>query len=127
MVVDDEVAALREVRAAWERTWVDELSLGALLKRLSDPILATAISPPPQPEDAGPVRIAVDLATKPRGLREPLLELQSLSFAATMIERAKADVVAECRSRGRSWAHIGDALGVARQTAWMKYAVEEDE
>jgi hypothetical protein len=43
----------------------------------------------------------------------------------SIVERAKADVVAECRRRGRSWADIGDALGVTRQSAWTKYGVDE--
>ncbi|MEA3054586.1 MAG: hypothetical protein QOD30_18 [Actinomycetota bacterium] len=125
-LVDDEVAATRTRRELWERTWDADLTLRKLLHRVEDPDFVSAIDRPTA-VDAAPVRINVDLPTRPSGLDEPLLELQAMDWAAQMIERVKADIVAECRRRGRSWAHIGEALGVARQSAWMKYAALEDD
>lgn len=121
MIDSDELTALRDLATAWSRTWRSNLALRHLLRRLEDPSLAAALVPQPE-TDAIPVRIAIDLPTKPTGLRNPLLELQQLDWAEQIIERTKHDVVAECRRRGRSWANIGEALGVSRQAAWMKYA-----
>jgi hypothetical protein len=48
-----------------------------------------------------------------------------MAARSQIIERVKVDVVAECRRRGRSWAQIGDALGVTRHSARMKYGADE--
>lgn len=126
VAIDDELDRVRDLRVTWDRTWQEHLPLRKLLHRLEDPDVAAALVPSPEP-DAVPVRVQVDLPTKPTGLRDPLLELQTIEWAAQMIDRAKADVVAECRRRGRSWANIGEALGVARQSAWMKYGPDEED
>ena len=122
--MDDELAIVLEKRAQWEKVWRPELKLRTLMHRLQDPDVADS-RPAPETE-AEPVRILVDVPTRPQKLRDPLIELQGLDTAAQMIERAKEDIVAECRRRGRSWANVGDALGVTRQSAWMKYAADAE-
>lgn len=41
------------------------------------------------------------------------------------VDRAVAHHVAALRSRGVSWARIGEALGMARQSAWERFSGEE--
>ena len=121
---DEELQRVRRHREAWTKAWDDSLSLAKLLHNLQDPEFVEALDAPPD-VDAAPVRVNVDIPSRPKKLANPLAELQGLDFMARIIERTKVEVVAECRRRGRSWAQIGDALGVARQSAWMKYGVDE--
>ena len=121
---DPELAQGRRHREAWRNAWDDSLSMAKLMHNLQDPDFVEALDAPPDTA-AQPVRVNLDLPTKAKNLSNPLAELQGLAFMAQMIERTKLDVVAECRRRGRSWAQIGDALGVSRQSAWMKYGADE--
>lgn len=121
---DTELAQVRAHRAAWSHAWDESLSLAKLMHNLQAPEFVEALDAP-RDDAAQPVRVNVDLPTKPGKLTNPLAELQGLHFMTQMIERVKVDVVAECRRRGRSWAQIGDALGVTRQSAWMKYGADE--
>jgi hypothetical protein len=41
------------------------------------------------------------------------------------VDRAVAERVAELRARGVSWARIGDALGMTRQSAWERFSGED--
>ena len=121
---DDELQKVRRHRDAWAKAWDDALSLPKLLHNLQDPEFVEALDAPPDGA-AQPVRVNVDIPTRPKKLTNPLAELQGLDFMARIVERTKVEVVAECRRRGRSWAQIGDALGVTRQSAWMKYGADE--
>ena len=123
-VDDEELQRVRRHRAAWSTAWDESLSLPKLLHNLQDPDFVDALDAPPDVA-AQPVRVNVDIPSRPKKLANPLAELQGLEFMAQIIERTKVDVVAECRRRGRSWAQIGEALGVARQSAWMKYGADE--
>ncbi|WP_344744255.1 hypothetical protein [Streptosporangium vulgare] len=47
---------------------------------------------------------------------------------AAHIEQAEADLrswVQELRRRGVTWARIGEALGITRQSAWERFSGEE--
>ena len=121
---DPELERVRRHRVAWAKAWNPDLALPKLMHNLQDPEFVEALAAPPDTA-ARPVRVNVDLPTKPEQLTNPLAELQGLDFLTQMVERAKTEIVAECRRRGRSWAQIGEALGVARQSAWMKYAAGE--
>lgn len=123
---DAELSMLRAHRMAWTKAWQPTLSLRRLMHNLQDPDFVAALDVP-RDERAEPVRVNLDLPTRPERLASPLSQLQGLEFMAEMIERTKIDLVGECRRRGWSWAHIGEALGVARQSAWMKYAVSEED
>jgi hypothetical protein len=123
---DEELSTVRAHASAWAKAWKPDLPLRKLMYNLQDPDFVAALDAP-RDEVAEPVRVNLDLPTRPDRLTSPLAQLQGLEFMAQMIERTKVDVVAECRQRGWSWGHIGEALGVARQSAWMKYAVAEDD
>ncbi len=122
--MDAELERVRTHKAAWSKAWDDSLSLPKLMHNLQAPEFVEALDAP-RDEAAQPVRVNLDLPAKPSNLANPLSELQGLHFMTQIIERVKVDVVVECRRRGRSWAQIGDALGVTRQSAWMKYGADE--
>ncbi|MGH9917926.1 MAG: hypothetical protein ACRD6W_03500 [Nitrososphaerales archaeon] len=53
--------------------------------------------------------------------RDPIERLRGLKSADEELGRWLVDAVAEARSKGCSWAEIGEALGVSRQAAWQLY------
>lgn len=55
---------------------------------------------------------------------DPLLPAYVLSNAIHSLEAQLAELVRLARREGHSWAKIGQAVGVARQTAWEKYSEE---
>ena len=119
--VDQELARIRELRSIWQRDWVDQerKPLSRLLKDLGK----SEIWQNPEAEsDFAKVSIEVQLPISTPDLHRPLQLLHSLTWSVDMIERAMTDLVRESRRRGRSWAEIGEALRVTRQSAWAKYA-----
>ncbi len=56
---------------------------------------------------------------------DPLLPAYVLANAIRSLEEQLAELVRLARREGHSWAKIGLAVGVARQTAWEKYSGEE--
>ncbi|MFC3994635.1 ClpX C4-type zinc finger protein [Nocardiopsis sediminis] len=54
--------------------------------------------------------------------------LHHIPRVAAVADQVEADLrawVAELRSRGVTWARIGGALGVSRQSAWERFSGEE--
>lgn len=51
--------------------------------------------------------------------------LPQIATVATQVEDALNDWVRRLRSRGVSWARIGTALGMARQSAWERFSNEQ--
>jgi len=56
---------------------------------------------------------------------ELLAEMVKAHAAHENVDRAVAHHVAELRARGVSWARIGEALGMTRQSAWERFSGEE--
>ena len=54
----------------------------------------------------------------------PIHALRECRRAATALEKAMSQTVAEARQVGHSWTEIGDALGVTKQTAWQRFSSE---
>ncbi|WP_152361313.1 ClpX C4-type zinc finger protein [Microlunatus speluncae] len=54
-----------------------------------------------------------------------LARLPLLAETADRVEDSLAGWVAEARRRGSSWARIGAAMGVTRQSAWTRFASTE--
>ena len=52
----------------------------------------------------------------------PIEALGECRRAATALEKAMNQTVDEAREAGRSWAEIGAALGVTKQTAWPRFS-----
>jgi hypothetical protein len=71
---------------------------------------ATDAEPPSLPEWAG---LSDD---------ELLQRIPSIAASAANIEAGLRDRVAELRDRGVSWARIGAALGMTRQSAWERFS-----
>lgn len=74
----------------------------------------------------GLMRMEVRLQSDVEAIARPVQMLFNLSMAIDALDQARRELVKECRVRGRSWADIGLALGVSRQTAWEKYSDPED-
>jgi hypothetical protein len=53
---------------------------------------------------------------------QPIEALRECRRAATALEKAMWQTVGEAREAGRSWAEIGKALGVTKQTAWQRFS-----
>ncbi len=56
---------------------------------------------------------------------ELLAEMVRAHAAHENVDRAVAHHIAALRARGVTWARIGDALGMARQSAWERFSGEE--
>ena len=54
-------------------------------------------------------------------LHTPLSQVRDLRLIATEVEANTRAAVQAARAKGASWAEVGDALGVARQSAWERY------
>jgi uncharacterized membrane protein len=52
---------------------------------------------------------------------DPIERLRALRVADQEVANWLSDAVGQARQAGRSWAEIGDALGVSRQAAWELY------
>jgi hypothetical protein len=52
---------------------------------------------------------------------DPALGLRAALALQRLAERVEASQVSAARARGWSWQQIGDALGVTRQSAHLKY------
>jgi hypothetical protein len=53
---------------------------------------------------------------------EPLEGLREACRVSTAIDKLTRESVARAREAGHSWAQIGEALGVTKQTAWERYS-----
>ena len=54
------------------------------------------------------------------------MALVSVTYIERQLDEQRRKLVEACRRQGRSWADIGDALGVTRQTAWERYSRDDD-
>ena len=71
---------------------------------------------------------SLSLPTDLSGLAEhvdPLLVLAVLMGSIGGIEDKIGDVVRFCRSEGRTWTQIGEALGMTKQAAWERFSGED--
>lgn len=58
-------------------------------------------------------------------LEDVLPNLAPVASAATQVEESLTAWVSKARSLGATWAQIGDALGITRQSAWERFSGEE--
>jgi hypothetical protein len=56
---------------------------------------------------------------------EMLERLPRMTRVADQVESSVRDWVHELRRRGTTWARIGQALGISRQSAWERFSGEE--
>lgn len=56
---------------------------------------------------------------------ELLADMARLDASRGQVEAAVQDRVQRLRSRSVTWARIGEALGISRQSAWERYSGEE--
>jgi hypothetical protein len=58
-------------------------------------------------------------------LDELLTLLRNVAAAGAQVEQNLAQWVRKARRRGATWARIGEALGMTRQSAWERFSGEE--
>lgn len=58
-------------------------------------------------------------------LESSLADLPRIAAADTQVEQTLVERVRKSRTRGATWARIGDALGMTRQSAWERFSCEE--
>jgi hypothetical protein len=68
------------------------------------------------------VRASTSERLGPSVLEDVLVDLSEMSETAVAIEEALADRVEVARTQGATWAQIGEALGVTRQSAWQRFS-----
>ena len=56
---------------------------------------------------------------------ELLSAMVRLDASRNQVERAVSEHVQKLRDRGVTWARIGTALGISRQSAWERFSGEE--
>lgn len=56
---------------------------------------------------------------------ELLADMARLDASRGQVEAAVQDRVRRLRARSVTWARIGEALGISRQSAWERYSGEE--
>jgi hypothetical protein len=56
----------------------------------------------------------------------PLLSLMDVTWLMDVLDEQRRTLVAQCRTQGRSWADIAQALGVTRASAWQRYSDPND-
>ena len=59
------------------------------------------------------------------GFVDPLVLLVTLAHGAAQVEDKVHELVAYCRSQGKTWTEIGRAFGVTKQAAWERFAGEK--
>ena len=58
-------------------------------------------------------------------LEVALANLPNVSRAQAQVEESLLGWVRRARALGATWAQVGDALGITRQSAWERFAPEE--
>jgi ClpX C4-type zinc finger len=82
-------------------------------------LCAQLVDGPPSP---APHLAAWDHAVS---VEEALANLPRIAAAGAQVERHLAGWVQRARALGATWARIGEALGVTRQSAWERFSGEE--
>ena len=59
------------------------------------------------------------------GAVDPLLLLVTLADGAAKVDDKIQELVAHCRSAGKTWTEIGRSLGMTKQSAWEKFSGED--
>jgi hypothetical protein len=71
-------------------------------------------------------KIKVGLDIKGAWLEQPLDFLRELTACTTtLVEALERQAVDAARAKGHTWEEIGEALGVSRQAAWGRFAIDE--
>lgn len=59
------------------------------------------------------------------GIVDPLVLLAVLADGAAKVDDKVDELVAHCRSTGKSWTEIGRSLGMTKQSAWERFSGED--
>jgi hypothetical protein len=56
---------------------------------------------------------------------DPLILLTGLAAAAQEVDNKLTELVRFCRTEGKTWTMIGEALGMSKQAAWERFSGED--
>ncbi|MBA2607601.1 MAG: hypothetical protein H0U92_01520 [Actinobacteria bacterium] len=56
---------------------------------------------------------------------DPLIVLAGLGGAAFEVEKKLVEIARFCKSEGKTWTQIGEALGMSKQAAWERFSGED--
>lgn len=56
---------------------------------------------------------------------DPLIVLATLGAATHEVGRKLVEIARFCRSEGKTWTQIGEALGMSKQAAWERFSGED--
>jgi hypothetical protein len=59
------------------------------------------------------------------GFVDPIVLLVALANGTAKVDDKTQELVAYCRSNGKTWTQIGQALGMTKQAAWERFSGEE--
>ena len=91
--------------------------------QLCNEILSSAADQPDaQPDDAQPAELTYWQEMTDQQLLD---QLPKIARVAGQVEGSLTTWVRRVRSRGVSWARIGEALGMTRQSAWERFSDRE--
>ena len=82
-------------------------------------IIADEFSEPTKPADPPPLWDRIE------SVEEALDLLPKMAAAGTQVEANLTALVRRARELGATWAKIGEALGMTRQSAWERFSGEE--
>jgi hypothetical protein len=77
---------------------------------------------------SGTWRIAIAGAVDPResaATVDPILMLAILANAAEEVDAKVTELARFCRTEGKTWTQIGEALGMSKQAAWERFSGED--
>ncbi|GAA2760713.1 helix-turn-helix domain-containing protein [Actinopolymorpha rutila] len=70
------------------------------------------------------VHVKVTLGISGDWRAEPLKVITGITEGTKSLDGSLAEAVREARKQGITWAQIGQALGVSRQSAWERFSVD---
>jgi hypothetical protein len=56
---------------------------------------------------------------------DPIVMLVALAYLRARVDDKMTEVVGVCRTTGKSWTQIGQALGISKQAAWERFSGED--
>jgi hypothetical protein len=74
--------------------------------------------------DEGKVHVKVTLGISGDWRADPLKAISGVTEGIKSLDGTLAEAVHHARKQGITWEEIGKALGVSRQSAWERFAVD---
>ena len=70
------------------------------------------------------LHVQVSLSIEGDWKKQPLQAVKGITQGIESLEEHRRQAVQLARADGRSWAEIGESLGVSRQAAWERFSTD---